>query len=148
LIRTLKPTAAAVLAISCVLTATATDAHHSPFMYNTSTAVSVGGTVVRFEQVAPHSFIIVEQTTDAGRVQWAIEGPSPIQLERRGLADTVRAGDTIEACGYVLKEPPADSPRTLMVAEVVVMPDGKARIWSPYGNEHCREQSRYELAEQ
>ena len=146
--RPVKSTAAVVSAALCVLAATATDAHHSTVMFDVSKPVSVGGTVVRFEQVAPHSYIVVQQATDSGPVEWAIEGPAPNQLVRRHLEDAVRAGDTIEACGYVLKKPPAESPRTLMVAEVVVMPDGKARIWSPYGNEHCREQNHYDLADQ
>ena len=148
MIRLLNLTTAGILATVSALIASDTDAHHAPIMYDTSAAVSITGTVVRFEQVAPHSFIIVEQATDSGPVEWAIEGPAPIQLARRRLEDAVRAGDSIEACGYLLREPRTENPRTLMVAEVVVMPDGKARIWSPYGNEHCREQKRYELAEQ
>jgi hypothetical protein len=122
-------------------------AHHSPTMFDNTTAVTVKGTIVRFERVNPHSYLYVDQKTADGRVErWAVEGPGVNLQERRGInADLLTVGATIEACGYVLKDDTKGYASIaiagrLLVAELVVMPDGQARLWSDYGNRHCRDQ--------
>jgi hypothetical protein len=121
-------------------------AHHSVAMFDTETAVTVQGKVVRFELTNPHSFVYVEQETREGPIVWALEGPPPNRLEPSGIGpDSFREGDAVEACGYVLKEDAAASysNRRVLVAEVLVMPGGEPRLWSPYGNKHCRDGGRY-----
>jgi len=146
--------AAATSPLALMLAGT-TGAHHSPIMFDTTEAITISGTVVRFDQINPHSYLRVELDTPEGPVEWSVEGPSALQFERRGIApDLFAAGDRIEACGYVLK-PGATAagatgaePRRLLVAEVIVMPDGLARLWSPYGNQKCRDQHQYTMREE
>lgn len=127
------------------------DAHHSPIMFDTTQAVTISGKVVRFDRTNPHSYLRVELETPEGPVEWSVEGPAANQFARRGIGpDLFAAGDPIEACGYVLKadaDGAGPEPRRLLVAEIVVLPDGLARIWSPYGNHQCRDQNPYTLSE-
>ena len=124
-------------------------AHHSAVRFDNSTPVTIKGTLRRAEIANPHSMLYVEQVTPDGTAVWAVEGPAPNALVRRGFVDgDFREGDTFEACGYVLRDD-VQSPdgSRLLLAEVLVMPDGSARLWSPYGNELCREQWNYDVRE-
>jgi hypothetical protein len=148
----IRMTTASAVAAAALIPAMAIDAHHSPAMFDTETAVTISGTVVRLERGNPHSYMYLEQETPEGVIEWAVEGPAPNALLRRGTApDAVAPGDTVEACGYRLKET-AQASRNgrpqLLVAEVVLMPDGVARLWSDYGNTRCRDQNRYTVRAQ
>ena len=126
------------------------EAHHSIASFDTDTAITIRGKLRRTEISAPHSYLFVEQQTESGIVEWAVEGPAPNQLARRGIGeDAFAEGDTIEACGYGLREGVAGpySGRRVLVAEVLVMADGKARLWSPYGQERCRNQNVYVIVD-
>jgi hypothetical protein len=131
-------------------------AHHSLAQFDTNTPVRVKGVIVLFERVSPHSILFVDQEVGNGRIQrWAVEGPSGIQLTRMGFDKAaLKAGDVIEACGYVTREG-VESQRTItpvslgfngttqsmsgrrMDGELVVMPDGRKQKWSDYGQHHC-----------
>lgn len=127
-------------------------AHHSLGNYDTTKAVRVKGTVTQFHQINPHSFIFLDQKdTDGQTRRWAVEGPGVRQLNRSGFAkDVLKAGDVVEVCGYLPKEPivwqiagadpstPSPSGR-LINAEVLVMPDGKQQSWGDYGFHKCYE---------
>ena len=133
-----------------LMSARTIDAHHAIAMFDIDTAVTIKGRLLRAEINAPHSFLYVEQETPDGPIEWAIEGPAPNQLLRRGIAnDAFAAGDAIEACGYVLREGASEAyrGRRVLVAEVLVMADGQARLWSPYGQERCRDQNVYDIAQ-
>src|SRR5215510_7198353 len=82
-------------------------AHHSLTNYDTTKAVRVKGTIVQIHQINPHSFIYLEERGEDGQARrWAIEGPSILQLNRRGFAkDFLKFGDVVEVCGYLPKEP-------------------------------------------
>jgi hypothetical protein len=134
-------------------------AHHSLAQFDTSTGVTVRGTIVLFELVNPHSFIFIEEKGKDGQTRrWAIEGPGVNQLTRLGVEKlTLKAGDTIEACGYVMKEGMVSqrtastepislslkdkSPKSVsgevLTGELLVMPDGKKQRWSDYGQHKC-----------
>ena len=125
-------------------------AHHSISSFDTTKPVRVKGTVVQFNQVNPHSVIYVEQQDADGQVRrWAIEGPSILQLTRKGYAkDVLKRGDVVEVCGYLPKEPivwQTASPDPgaislagrLINAETLVMPDGKEESWGDYGVHLC-----------
>jgi hypothetical protein len=121
-------------------------AHHSVAMFDTETPVMVTGQVVRFELSNPHSFLYVEQDTPEGSIVWAVEGPAPNRLVDSGIGQaTFSEGDSVEACGYVLKDDAgvSYSNKSVLVAEVLVLPGGEPRVWSPYGNTLCREGNRY-----
>ena len=126
-------------------------AHHSLAYYDISKPVRVKGVVVRFAWMNPHSILFIDQTIADGQVQrWALEGPATSPLQRMGVGkDTFKAGDAIEACGFVMKPEfesqsainreqiseslRATSPKTISVktlgASQVVMSDGQKRIW-------------------
>mgnify|MGYP001560849375 CR=1 FL=1 len=96
---------AARLAVFTALACTSSlQAHHSGYMYET-TPVWVKGTVVRFDPVAPHARIYLDQTSEGGQTQrWMVDGPAPNQLARMGIdQDFLKAGDVLEVCGYPLK---------------------------------------------
>lgn len=125
-------------------------AHHSLANHDTSTPVRVKGTVVRFHQINPHSFIFLDEIDATGaRRRWAVEGPGVFQLTRRGAAsDMLKPGDVIEVCGYELKERTiwqlaSPSPHEtslsgrLITAELLVMPDGRQQSWGDYGFHRC-----------
>src|SRR5262245_6610321 len=100
-----KMTRGSLAALVVLASAGSLLAHHSLANYDTTKAVHVKGTVVLFQQVNPHSVILVEEKGENGQTQrWAVEGPANLQLNRRGVAkDFLKAGDVIEVCGYVTK---------------------------------------------
>src|SRR5436189_4362812 len=117
-------------------------AHHSLTQFDTTTGVTVKGTVVRFERVNPHSFLFIDEKGTDGEVhRWAIEGPNVTQLSRMHIEnDTLKAGDVIEACGYLLKSgmpPPRSLSRPFLTGEMVVLPDGRKQPWLDYGHHKC-----------
>ena len=124
-------------------------AHHSLGNFDTTKPVRVKGTIVRFHQINPHSFIYLEEKSPDGQLRrWAVEGPSGLQLQRRGSENLVKLGDVVEVCGYLPKEntiwqiasadPRATSmPGRLINAELLVMPDGREESWGDYGVHLC-----------
>ncbi len=125
-------------------------AHHSLANFDTTKAVRVKGTILRFHEINPHSFLFLEQAGADGKVQrWAVEGPSIVQLKRRGFAtEVLKPGTVVEVCGYLPKEPlvwqiaDPDSGATsiagrLLNAELMVMPDGREQSWGDYGVHKC-----------
>jgi hypothetical protein len=128
-------------------------AHHSLAAFDVSVPLWIKGTVVRFERANPHSLIFMDEKMPDGQVRrWAVDGPSVVQLERKGLDQRfLEGGEVIEVCGFALKDGAA-SPRTfprledanaapsgpsltgqVMNGTVVITPDGKKRVWSDYG---------------
>ena len=82
-------------------------AHHSLASFDTTKAVRVKGTILRFHEINPHTFIYLEaQDADGSVRRWAVEGPSVVQLKRMGFATNVlKPGTVVEVCGYLPKEP-------------------------------------------
>jgi hypothetical protein len=125
-------------------------AHHSLATFDTTQAVRVKGTIVAFHRINPHSVIFLEQkTTDGSIRRWAVQGPSGLQLNRKGFPkDGLKPGEVIEVCGYLPKEsimwqsPSSDSGAIslsgrLINAETMVMPDGHEESWGDYGAHKC-----------
>jgi len=117
-------------------------AHHSLSQFDTTRGVTVKGTVVLFDRVNPHSFLFIDEKGKEGELhRWAVEGPNLSQLTRMGIEkDALKAGDVIEACGYLLKEgaqTPKSMSRPFLTAELLVMPDGRKQTWLDYGYHKC-----------
>jgi hypothetical protein len=123
-------------ALFVLASATSLAAHHSLVMFDTTTAVTVKGTVVRFDRVNPHSFLYIDEKGKDGEMrQWVIEGPNVNQLTRIGLKDdALKAGDVIETCGYLLKE---KTDRNFLTGELLVLADGRKQAWLDYGHHKC-----------
>ena len=59
--------------VLAVVSAESLTAHHSLANHETTTAVRVKGTVIRFHRINPHSFIVLEEINAAGeRQRWAL----------------------------------------------------------------------------
>jgi hypothetical protein len=126
-------------------------AHHSLGNFDTTKAVRVKGTFVQFYEVNPHSFIYLDQKGENGQIKrWAAEGPSVLQLNRRGLGkDLFKPGDVVEVCGYLPKEPivwqiasadtTASKAGRLLNAETLTLSDGRELNWGDYGVHKCFE---------
>jgi hypothetical protein len=124
-------------------------AHHSLASFDTATAVRVKGTIFQVHQINPHSFVYVDEAREDGTIRrWAVEGPSLLQLTRRGFSkDLLKPGVVVEVCGYLPKEPlvwqiaSADATGSpagrLINAEVLTMPDGTQQSWGDYGVHKC-----------
>lgn len=141
---------AVLVSASCLLSASSL-AHHSLASFDVSAPLWIRGAVVRFERVNPHSLIFMDEMMPDGQVRrWAVDGPSTVQLERKGIdQEFLRAGEVIEVCGFALKDgvaaqrtlPEADGAAPsgpsltgqVMQGTVLVTPDGKKRVWSDYG---------------
>jgi hypothetical protein len=147
----MKKMTAGWLAVLVVLTSAGSLlAHHSLGNFDTTKAVRVKGTIVRFHQINPHSFIYLDGKDAAGQTRrWAVEGPSIVQLQRMGFAvDVLKPGVVVEVCGYAPKEatiwqiasadPGAVSTAGRLInAEVLVMADGQEHNWGDYGFHKC-----------
>ena len=122
-------------------------AHHSfSGEFDAQKVLTVKGVVTRFEWVNPHSFIYVDAKGENGHVErWALELPSVLQLNRRGLNSAmIKSGDNVEACGYgtrdgvdSLRGDQTASGRRLLSAELLTLPDGQRLTWSNYGQGKC-----------
>ena len=143
---------AVLVSASCLFSAGSL-AHHSLASFDVSAPLWIKGTVVRFERVNPHSLIFMDEKLSEGQVRrWAVDGPSVVQLERKGLDQAfLQAGEAIEVCGFALKDsaaPPRTFPKAddasaasagpsitgqVLQGTVVITSDGKKRVWSDYG---------------
>ena len=143
---------AVLVSASCLFSASSL-AHHSLASFDVSTPLWMKGTVVRFERVNPHSVIFMDEKMPDGQMRrWAVDGPSTVQLERKGLdQEFLKAGEVIEVCGFATKDgvasrrtfPKADGASAappgpsitgqVMNGTVLITPDGKKRVWSDYG---------------
>ena len=137
-----------IVILAALFTAGSLRAHHAfAPTFDGDKVVRIKGVVTRFEWVNPHTYIIVDLKGADGKTdQWALEGPAPNGLTRRGFAMTsIKPGDPVEACGYGTRDanpridPNSGDARHLMVVELLTLADGEAREWSPYGQTKCRD---------
>ena len=133
--------------IAALTLAVPASAHHSfSGQFDTSRAVTLHGVVASVEMVNPHSFIYLDVKTDAGVERYALEGPAPLQFQRRGLPLTlIKVGDELGTCGYLAKtdvvqtrtEPGTARDARKLSAAVLIMPAGEKLVWSNYRQEKC-----------
>ena len=98
-------------------------AHHGEANYDTTTVVSVKGTVTEFQFINPHVQIFLDVKNDKGDIEkWAGEARSPSMLGRIGGWDknTIKIGDVITASGHRTK----NGTNFLRLIKVV-LPDGR-----------------------
>jgi len=122
-------------------------AHHSfAGEFDNTVAVNVQGVITSVEMINPHSFIFVNVTTNGVVERWALEGPNPFQVKRRGLDLAMfKVGDKLGACGYLAKsdvvttrpEPGTDHAARKLQAAVLVLPNGDKLLWNNYRQEKC-----------
>lgn len=71
--------------------------HHSTAIYDSDHPIELAGTVVEWQFVNPHCFILLATTDAKGeRVVWSLEGGNTAGLFRRGWTpNTLKPGDQI-----------------------------------------------------
>lgn len=90
-----------------LLAALPTAAHHSFFAeFDSNKAVELTGTVTEMKWSNPHSWIVMEVTTNEGdKETWEVEGGSPNVLMRLGWTrDSLPAGTRITVRGFGAKD--------------------------------------------
>jgi hypothetical protein len=135
-----KVMAARAAAIVALAWPGALAAHHSLERFDTTTPVWLKGTVIRFDRVAPHARINIEQKTGGKTQRWSIDGPAPNALDRVGIGkDFMKEGDEVEVCGFPLKGEFEEQSAAALIANpglslgrafsghLLVMPSAKAR---------------------
>lgn len=76
------------LTLMCALGVLATPsiAHHSAVMFDDETEVTVTGVVKEFQYTNPHSWLLVDVTSEDGTVTtWGFEAEGPSTLMRAGI---------------------------------------------------------------
>jgi hypothetical protein len=138
--------AAAIAALVC---AGSLQAHHSSSMFDIETPIWVKGSVVHWERKNPHVMVTIEERGEDGRTyRRLVEGPPLYKFDRLGVGpDFLKVGDRVEFCGFALEETVAaqrlytDPPGVTLQfvhGHVLVMPDGRRRLWGSYGRtEKC-----------
>ena len=110
-------------------------AHHSfASLFDDRVAVTLHGVIASAEMINPHSFIHLDvQTRDGTMERWALEGPGPLQMTRRGLPlDMFKPGEPLGVCGYLAK-----NGARILQAAVLIMPGGEKMVWSNYRQRKC-----------
>jgi hypothetical protein len=96
----------APLALVLVLGAAA-EAHHSiAGVYDSRARVTFDATVVEFQFVSPHPFVVVERTEAAGGTRpWRLEMDNRFELAAIGMtAGTLRKGDRVSVTGSAARD--------------------------------------------
>jgi hypothetical protein len=111
-------------------------AHHSfAAEFDRNAPVHLEGTVVEFQWVNPHSWLIIDVEADDGSVErWAVEGGAPSALLRRGWnRNSLPAGTAVIVDGFQSKDG-----KHRANARDIEFPDGRrlfigsARTGAPY----------------
>ena len=80
--------------------------HHSVAMFDHAKEIKLQGVVKQLHWASPHAWIDLVVTPPGGPPeQWAIEGSSPLVLERYGWShDTFKPGDVVTLTANPLKD--------------------------------------------
>lgn len=96
---------AMAVAVSFLLSSTASAHHSFAAQYDAGKPVEMRGTVTKVEWTNPHARIYLDVKDDTGRVaNWNFEMASPNILVRNGWKqNTVKVGDQITVTGYLAR---------------------------------------------
>jgi hypothetical protein len=122
-------------------------AHHSVFVFDTSTPIVVKGLIAEVHFANPHSSIFIDVVGANGEtVRWAVENSGTLAMTRqRGFDEnSLQVGDPIEVCGYAPKQisngdTPAATPawwgkaNKVITGRLLILKTGPGEHWSHYG---------------
>lgn len=96
-------------------------AHHGEVQYERK-AITLKGTVTKFEWTNPHCILAVAVKTDKDSVEdWYAEILPPVQMARNGWTrESIKPGDQVTLVGR-----PGKKGEHIMWIEYLVMPDGR-----------------------
>jgi Family of unknown function (DUF6152) len=105
-------------------------AHHSQSQFDVTKTITLEGTLTAVSWSNPHSFFFLSgkpiDDKDAAVQRWAIEGPSPLGMERYGWTkETAKPGTKIIMSG----NPRRDGKPDLLLLSITV--DGKKVTFKP-----------------
>jgi len=122
-------------------------AHHSfEGEFDNSVAVTISGVVTSVEMINPHSWIYLDVQTDGAVERWALEGPGPFNIQRRGVdLALIKPGAELGACGYLARadvtttkrEPGTGSAARKLQAAVLTTPGRGRFVWNNYRQGKC-----------
>lgn len=122
-------------------------AHHSfEGEFDNSVAVTISGVVSSVEMVNPHSWIYLDVQTDGRVERWALEGPGPFNIQRRGVdLALIKPGAELGACGYLARadatttkrEPGTGHAARKLQAAVLTTPLRGRFVWNNYRQGKC-----------
>jgi hypothetical protein len=93
-------------ALALALLAAAAFAHHSPAAYDQGTAITVEGTVARYDWGNPHVYLSVRDTNGQGERVWEIEAFASTAMKQFGWsAQTFAVGDRVVVTGNPGRNP-------------------------------------------
>lgn len=97
-------------------------AHHSTSSFDSSTEITLTGTVARVEWVNPHVYIHIDSESDSGElVRWEIEAQPPAALRRMGWSRSMLAvGETVAITG----NPPNNGTDNVLLGQIFEKVDG------------------------
>lgn len=116
--RILAATAAAVLCTVSV----GTEAHHAiASIYDSAQPIRLEGTVIDFQFVNPHPFVVIETSASGAPQQWRLDMDNRYELVQAGMsATTLKKGDRVIVTGG----PARDTSRALYVRRLERPADG------------------------
>jgi hypothetical protein len=116
-------TTTVIAAASVLACAPAARAHHSHSMFDTSTEVTITGSVTTFSYRNPHVFLYLDVKNEKGEVlSWTVEMSNITNMQARGIfRSTFKAGDVVTVKLNPLKDGRPGGNYTSVVAA-----DGKA----------------------
>jgi hypothetical protein len=94
-------------------------AHHGTAAYDTTTTVTVSGTVTEFRFVNPHVLIFWDAKDEAGTVQrWSGERSGPNSMARNAgwNRNTIKPGDQVTITG----RPSKNGSHTMAVSKIIL----------------------------
>ena len=94
--------AVVALAVGVLMVAAPLFAHHGTAAYDTTTTVTVSGTVTEFRFVNPHVLVFWEVKDEAGNIQrWSGERSGPNSMARNAgwTRNTLKPGDQVTISG-------------------------------------------------
>ena len=97
---------ALLVAAAVAVVGTATQAHHSiSTVYDSSRQATIEGTVVEFQLVNPHPFLIIDVKGSTGEAQrWQLEMDNRRELVSIGVtAGTFKPGDSVVVTGSLAR---------------------------------------------
>jgi hypothetical protein len=106
-------------AVGLVMPAAPAFSHHGTAAYDTSTTVTVSGTVTEFRFANPHVLVFWEAKDEAGTVQrWTGERSGPNSMARNAgwSSKTIKPGDQVTITG----RPSKNGTRTVAISKIIL----------------------------
>jgi hypothetical protein len=81
-------------------------AHHSFAVFDRSKSIEIDAVVEDFQWTNPHCWLdVVVATKGSGETKWALEGPSPAMLRRKGWSkERVKPGDKLKVSFFPTRD--------------------------------------------